>query len=235
MVGELNITSIASMENYNQTTVAIADDESLFRKGLIHVLNDMSNIKVTIEAGNGQELIDKLDYGNQLPDVLLLDMKMPIMDGISTTKILQKKYPSINIIILSTHFKKSFILNMIELGAASYLPKDTDPEELEKTIKEVDRNGFYYNQQVLDYIRENMIKPRLGNRQFNLSITSRETDVLELICNQYTTNEIAETLFISPRTVEGHRKNMLAKLDCKNTAGLVVYALENNLVKIKPQ
>ncbi len=235
MVGELNIPSIASMENYNQTTVAIADDESLFRKGLIHVLNDMSNIKVTIEAGNGQELIDKLDYGNQLPDVLLLDMKMPIMDGISTTKILQKKYPSINIIILSTHFKKSFILNMIELGAASYLPKDTDPEELEKTIKEVDRNGFYYNQQVLDYIRENMIKPRLGNRQFNLSITSRETDVLELICNQYTTNEIAETLFISPRTVEGHRKNMLAKLDCKNTAGLVVYALENNLVKIKPQ
>lgn len=223
------------MDNYNNITIAITDDEALFRKGLGLVIEDMDGIDVIIEAGHGQELLDKLNHGTHLPDILLLDMKMPIMDGIATTKALQKKYPSIHVIILSTHFKKSFILNMIELGAASYLPKDTDPSELEKTIKEVDKNGFYYNRKVMDYIRENITKPKTGNRQFNLSITTREIDVLELICNQNTTTEIAEQLFISPRTVEGHRKNMLAKLDCKNTAGLVVYALENNLVKIRPQ
>ena len=180
--------------------IAIADDEKLFREGLKLVIDSLPDIDILIEAANGQELLDQLDDHNDLPDVLLLDMQMPVMDGVKTTQSLHKRYPSIHIIILSTHFKKSFILNMIEMGASSYLGKDTDPDELSKTIREVVKNGFYYNQNVIQYIRDNVSTKKKNSPTFSISITSREKDVLELICNQYTTTEIADKLYIIETT-----------------------------------
>ena len=214
--------------------VAIADDEALFRKGLRLLIEDFMEIEVTLEAANGQELIHKLNRATAIPDVLLLDMKMPKLDGIETTKYLQKKFPKIKIIILSTHFKKSFVLHMIELGAASYLPKNTNPAEFERAMKEVVTKGFYYSDEVMAIVREDMISKRRIRSKVSLNnqISSRELEILELICNQYTTSEIASKLFISPRTVDGHRNNLLSKLSCKNTAGLVAYAMQNEIVKI---
>ncbi len=218
----------------NMINVAIADDEALFRKGLKLLIEDFMDIDVILEASNGQELIQKLHRTTVLPNVLLLDMKMPKLDGIETTKYLQRQYPSVKIIILSTHFKKSFVLHMIELGAASYLPKNTEPNEFERAMLEVVDNGFYYTNEVMGIVREDMIsKNRVRSRvSMNNHISSRELEILELICNQYTTSEIAGKLYISPRTVDGHRNNLLSKLSCKNTAGLVAYAMQNEIVKI---
>lgn len=217
--------------------LALADDEALFRKGMKLLLEDYEGISVVLEAQDGAQLLELLHQVTRLPDVLLLDMKMPNMNGVDTAKALQEKFPGIKIIVLSTYFSKAFIVNMIELGAGAYLPKNATPDEVVATIREVYTNGFSYNQAVLEVIRDNMTqksKPKMP-LSFGVEITSREKEILQLICEEYTTGEIAEKLFISPRTVDGHRNNLLEKLGCKNVAGLVVYAIQHQLVKINPE
>lgn len=216
--------------------LAIADDEALFRKGMTALIEDFKGIQVLLEASNGRELLEKLEVADQIPHVLLLDLNMPELNGIETAKILHKDYPDIKIIVLSTYFSKAFVINMIEIGAASYLPKNALPEEVEQTIQEVMQKGFSYNDAVMGIIRENMMqktRPKIKT-PFQISLTNREQEVLQLICEQYTTSEIAKKLFISTRTVEGHRNNLLQKLGCKNTAGLVVFAIQYQLVQISP-
>ena len=217
--------------------LALADDEALFRKGMKLLLEDYEGLSVVLEAQDGEQLLQQLHQATSLPDVLLLDMKMPNLNGVETAKVLQENFPSIKIIVLSTYFSKAFIVNMIELGAGAYLPKNTTPDEVVATIREVYNNGFSYNQAVLEVIRDNMLqksKPKMP-LSFGVEITSREKEILQLICEEYTTGEIAEKLFISPRTVDGHRNNLLEKMGCKNVAGLVVYAIQHQLVKINPE
>ena len=217
--------------------LALADDEALFRKGMKLLLEDYEGISVVLEAQDGEQLLQQLRQAPTLPDVLLLDMKMPNLNGVETAKVLQENFSSIKIIVLSTYFSKAFIVNMIELGAGAYLPKNATPDEVVATIREVYNNGFSYNQAVLEVIRDNMLqksKPKMP-LSFGVDITSREKEILQLICEEYTTGEIAEKLFISPRTVDGHRNNLLEKLGCKNVAGLVVYAIQHQLVKINPE
>lgn len=212
--------------------VAIADDEALFRKGMMLLLNAYENLNVHLEAENGQDLLDQLEEAETFPDVLLLDLKMPQMNGIEVAKIIRERYPQLKIIVLSTHFSRAFIINMIELGAGAYLPKNSVPEEVYTTIQAVYANGFHYNNEVLAIIRENMISKKKPKAHFPFELTAREKEILELICKQYTTPEIANQLYISPRTVDGHRNNLLSKLNCKNVAGLVVFALQNEVVEL---
>jgi DNA-binding NarL/FixJ family response regulator len=215
--------------------LAIADDEVLIRKGLALVIQDFEGIELIMEAGNGQELLDQLALGKVVPNVVILDLRMPVLDGIETAKKLSADYPDIRIIILSTYFSKAFVLNMLEIGAAAYLPKNTDPDEMEQTIRGVVEKGFYYNEAVMSIVRENLMskkKPALPG--FEIALTKREKEVLQLICEQYTNAEIADKLFISTRTVEGHRNNLLQKLNCRNTAGLVAVAIRRELITIDP-
>lgn len=217
--------------------VALADDEALFRKGIALLLSDYNDLQIVLEAADGEDLIQQLRTMSALPDVLLLDMKMPNVNGVEASKRLREEFPDIKIIVLSTYFSKAFIINMIELGAGAYLPKNATPDEVVATIREVYQNGFSYKQAVLEVIRENMIqktKPKIPS-SFDIELTAREREVLQLICEEYTTPEIAEKLYISPRTVDGHRNNLLEKLGCKNVAGLVVYAIQYQLVKINPE
>jgi len=216
-------------------SIAIADDEALFRRGMKLILNDYSRLEVDIEAENGVDLLEQLSLATTVPDVLLLDLKMPKMNGIETAKVLQKEYPTIKTIVLSTHFSRAFIINMIELSAVAYLPKNSQPTEVVETIEAVNENGFYYNSQVLAIIRENLISKKKPKAQFSIDLTAREKEVLQLICEQNTAPEIAEKLFISPRTVDGHRNNLLLKLDCRNVAGLVVFALQHEIVQMPLQ
>ena len=216
----------------NNITIAIADDEALFRQGMRLILNSYENLEVKLEAENGVDLLEKLGAAESLPDVLLLDLKMPEMNGVEAAKVIRERYPDLKFIVLSTHFSRAFIINMIELGAAAYLPKNSEPEEVVETIQAVYSKGFHYNNEVLAVIRENMVTKNIPKAQFSTELSSREKEILQLICEQYTTPEIASKLFISPRTVDGHRNNLLAKLDCKNVAGLVVFALQNEVVKI---
>ncbi len=216
----------------NTISIAIADDEMLFRKGIKLILDDYPKLQIQLEAEDGLDLLDKLTTSETLPDILLLDLKMPKMNGIEVAKIIQKKYPTIRTIVISTHFSRAFIINMVELAAVAYLPKNSQITEVVNTIKAVYKNGFYYNNEVLGIIRESIISKKKPKAKFSLELTNREQEVLQLICEQHTAPEIAEKLFISARTVDGHRNNLLEKLNCRNVAGLVVFALQHQLVEI---
>ncbi|WP_430408842.1 response regulator [Kordia sp.] len=216
--------------------IAIADDEALFRAGISFILTRVKNFEIVFEAENGADLIEKLKTQPR-PDVVLMDLKMPLLNGVESTKILQKEYPEIKVIAVTSYDGKSFITNMIDVGASSYLLKNTSPKVVVHTINEVFVKGFYYDERVLKIIHENLLSAkskRIKSDLDNNLLTKREKEILELICNQYTTNEIADKLFISPRTVEGHRNNLLLKTESKNVAGLVIYGIQKKLIELSP-
>jgi DNA-binding NarL/FixJ family response regulator len=210
----------------------LADDEELFRKGISFLLQRQENIEILYEANNGNEVIEYLKSNSIHPDIILMDLKMPLLNGVETTKLIYKDFPSIKIIALTSYNTKSFIANMIEIGAASYIVKNSSPEDMITTIWQVIDKGFYYNDEVLNVIQENLISNSNRKNIFfeEVILTKREREILELICYQNSTQQIAEKLFISPRTVEGHRNSLLLKTDSQNSAGLVVFAIQNKIV-----
>ncbi|MFB9077021.1 response regulator [Flavobacterium procerum] len=214
----------------NAVKIALVDDEVLFRKGIAFLLQREENIEILFEASNGEELILQLNQKETKPDIIIMDLKMPILNGVEATKIIRKSFPDIKIIALTSYDTKSFIANMIQVGAVAYLIKNTTPKDLIKTINEVAQKGFYYNENVLKTIQETIVSPKnsRGGLETNF-LSSREVEILQLICQQKTTAEIAEHLFLSPRTVEGHRNNLLLKTESRNIAGLVVYAIQNEI------
>ncbi|EDM43578.1 two-component response regulator [unidentified eubacterium SCB49] len=213
--------------------IAIADDELLFRQGLRAILSKHDDINILFDASDGKELVDELNTAKVKPEIIITDLKMPEMDGVQATKIILDTYPDIKVIALTSYFTKPFIVNMIAIGAVAYLAKNSTPALMVKTIREVHTNGFYYDEKVFGYIKNGANK---RNTSINLSgfnqnmLSKRELEVLELICQQFTTVEIGEKLYISRRTVEVHRNNLLLKTDVKNVAGLVIYAIQHNLV-----
>lgn len=211
--------------------IVLADDEELFRRGIAFLLQRERNIEIVFEATNGSELINYLKQNDNYPDIILMDLKMPGINGVEATKIIHKEFPVIKIIALTSYNTKSFIANMIDVGASSYLVKNATPEEMIFTINEVVDKGFYYNEMVLDVIKENRLSARVSYFE-GITLTSREQEVLTLLCQQLNTVEIAEKLFLSPRTVETHRNNLLLKTGSKNIAGLVVYAIQSKIIFI---
>lgn len=212
--------------------IVLVDDEVLFRKGILFLLDREEKVQVVYEAANGAELLTYLQQATVLPDIVITDLKMPLLDGVEVTKILSKDFPEIKIIALTSYDSGTFIKNMIDIGASSYIVKNASPQELVTTIREVADKGFYYNDNVLKIIQEDSSSTSKKNRNTltNHFLTNREVEVLQLICEQKTTAEIADDLSISPRTVEGHRNNLLLKTESKNIAGLVVFAIQNNIV-----
>jgi len=210
--------------------IALVDDEVLFRKGISFLLQREENIEIVFEASNGEELISILDKNEVKPDIIVMDLKMPVLNGVEATKIIRKAFPEIKIIALTSYDSKSFIANMIQVGAVAYLIKNTTPKDLIRTINEVAQKGFYYNENVLKTIQETIVSSKNTKGNLETSFLSpREIEILQLICQQKTTSEIAEHLFLSPRTVEGHRNNLLLKTESRNIAGLVVYAIQNEI------
>lgn len=214
-------------------TIVLVDDEVLFRKGLAFILDREPNFTILHEASDGQELISFLQSTDKLPDVVITDLKMPIINGVEATKFIHKEFPEVKIIALTSYDTKSFVANMIDIGAVSYLLKSASPVELITTINEVATKGFYYSDYVRKIIKEVVLSGNKVKSSLDKSLLSeREIEVLQLICEQKNATEIGELLFISPRTVEGHRTNLLLKTDSRNVAGLVVYAIQNELVKL---
>lgn len=210
--------------------IALVDDEVLFRKGIAFLLQREENIEILFEASNGEELVNKLHNNDVKPDIIIMDLKMPVLNGVEATKIIRKSFPDIKIIALTSYDTKSFIANMIQVGAVAYLIKNTTPKDLIRTINEVNRKGFFYNENVLKTIQETIVSSKNSKGNLETSFLSpREIEILQLICQQKTTTEIAEHLFLSPRTVEGHRNNLLLKTESRNIAGLVVYAIQNEI------
>jgi DNA-binding NarL/FixJ family response regulator len=213
--------------------IVVADDEDLFRSGISYLL--MANdFDVIYEASNGKDLTDFLQNASQYPDVVLMDIKMPLLNGVEATKQIATQYPDIKIIALSSYITSTFISNMLQVGAASYIPKNASPEEMITTINKVVEIGYYYNDFMRQHISQDKLKTVVNSKTIfddNL-LTKREYEILLLICKQKSATEIANLLELSPRTVEGHRNNLLIKTESKNVAGLVVYALRNKLISL---
>jgi DNA-binding NarL/FixJ family response regulator len=210
--------------------IILVDDEALFRAGLKSLLCDFGNFEIIQEAENGKDLIDNLNKEN-IPDLILLDLSMPVMDGVDTLKALLNINDNYKIAILSSHYDQGLIVKMIELGAVSFFAKNEDPEKLIEGIKNIIERGFHYTDYIVRLLRDRMV---YGQSKFTSldDISSREKEVLLKICEQKTAKEIAEELFISPRTVEGHRTKLLEKTNSRNIVGLIIFAVERGIFKI---
>jgi two-component system response regulator NreC len=239
MIGK-NINIVIRFElNMSILRVGLIEDQILFRKGMKAIIHEWKEMDVTLEACNGIEAVTMLEEIKVHPDVLLLDLTLSAdgteaLNGIDLTIHIRSAYPGIRILILSVHQHEDYIAHLIELGAHGYLVKDTDPEEVRTAIHAVYEKGFYLNERTMKAIQHGLSKKKASKMPFAASanLTSREKEILDLVCRQLTTEEIAEKLYISVKTVNGHRYNLLQKTGVRNTAGLVVFALKNDLVNI---
>lgn len=210
--------------------VAIADDHKIFRKGVILSLKPYHNIEFVLEAENGEELIQGVAKAN--PDIILMDLKMPVKDGIETTKYLNKHFPAIRILILTMYEDERFVGHLMDSGANGYLLKSTDPEEIKQGIMDVMRTGFYLN----NFVNRVLIKKNYARQKFNpnlnneIVISEREKEVLSLVCLEYTAQEIAQKMEISARTVEAIKDRLMERFGVKNSVGLVFFAMKNSLI-----
>ena len=218
------------MSEANQIRVAIADDHKIFRKGVILSMRQYTQIKFVMEADNGEELVAKIPESQ--PDVVLCDLRMPVKDGIDTTKIIAKNFPHIRVIILTMYEDERFVGHLMDCGAAGYLLKSTDPAEIKKAIYDVVKTGFYLNPFVNKVlIRKNYSKQKFSpNLSTEIVLSEREKEVLTLVCMEFTAAEISTKMGISPRTVEAIKDRLMERFGVKNSVGLVFYAMKNQLI-----
>lgn len=218
----------------NTITLALADDEVLFLNGLKAIFEQHPHFSVAITANDGGELLAKLEgQSRDIPDIVLLDLRMKGMDGVETAQQLRQIYPELKVIILSSHYRESFIGYMLKLKVNAFLPKNIDPGTLMEVLEKVHTMGLYFTPQQMQSLQEELSlgkKPMPPQLNPDDALTPRELEVLKLICDQHTNAEIAEKLFISVRTVEGHRNKLLLKAGVKNTVGLVLFALFHNFI-----
>lgn len=209
--------------------IIIADDHQLFIDGIKSIIKSIKNLEISAEVNNGKQLLEHLS--KQGCDVILMDINMPDMDGIEATKEVKKRYPNIKIIMLTMYSSRDYIEKLLRVGADGYILKNTGKEELQKAIETVHQGESYFSAEVTERIMEGLQKKKSAEKNsFMVELTEREIDVLKLIVQELTTSEIAEKLFISTHTVETHRKNLISKLNVRNIAGLVKYAMQNGLV-----
>lgn len=208
--------------------VIIADDHQMFIDGIKSLLVNEKGIKVAGQALNGKEVIALLE--KEPADIVLLDVNMPEMDGIEATKLIRQRFPSVKILMLTMYNNHEFVFGLMNAGASGYILKNTGRTELLDAIKSVNEGKTFYSKEVTETILQNFSKKPAEQRVEAAHLTEREKDVLKLIAQEYNTQEIAAELFISTNTVETHRKNLLSKLQAKNIAGLVKFAIQTGLV-----
>jgi DNA-binding NarL/FixJ family response regulator len=206
--------------------IALVDDHRLFRSGIAALINNFNGYHVLFEAGNGQELIQKISPKLK-PDIVLLDINMPKMDGITTAQWLRTNYPGIHIIVLSMFEDAEKVLSMIKIGVKGYLLKDAEPHEFEQALNRVAQNEVYYPQFVTRYLINNFNK-----QAEQVKLNTRELEFLRLAGTELTYKEIASQMCISARTVDGYRDQLFEKLQIKSRVGLVLYAIKNNLINL---
>jgi DNA-binding NarL/FixJ family response regulator len=210
--------------------VYIADDHTLFRKAMVNLLRTFSRVNEVKDAENGKELLELVK--KEPPQVAVVDLQMPIMDGVEACEILVKKFPDVKVIMLTMHDSEKYILHMVELGVHAFLLKNTEPEELERAIYTVYDKDFYHNDLVANVLRKS-IREQLEARRpefSRISLTDREKEILHLICKEMTIREIALHLNISENTVRNHRVNLMEKIGTDNAIGLVRFAYESGLL-----
>lgn len=206
--------------------IAIVDDHSLFRNGLWTMLNEYDRFELLFEASNGYELLEKLTVFT--PDVIMLDIEMPEMNGIDATIVLKQKYPKIKILPLSMHDNEQYVIHLMQLGANGYLLKDSGVETVADAIISVVETGYYFN----DYTSKAVLQQLVNNNTINPAFNSKalsptEIEIVKLICCELSNEEIAKRLNSNPRLVRAYYKNILTKIGARNRAGIVLYAIKN--------
>jgi DNA-binding NarL/FixJ family response regulator len=220
------------MKQYDPTRpikVAIADDHALFRAGVKTALSVRKDIEMIAEADNGMQLLNLLKHVE--PDVILLDIQMPLMDGISTLPEIRKLYPEIKVIILSMHNDHSMISKLMEVGANSYLTKNSDSETIYQAIKTCFEQEFFFNDLTNKALLSGLRTKKTDHAPEDIQLNDKELRILKLMCEEKTTKEIADIVDISPRTVEAIRDKLKTKTGAKSMAGLVMYAVKNKLLE----
>lgn len=212
--------------------VLIADDHEIFRDGFKLMLSRNKHVELIGEAENGREL---LHMARELqPDVIITDIKMPIMDGIEATRQIKADLPRIGIIGLSMFDEEEQIMEMLDAGASGYLLKNADKEEVQEAIRQVYMEKTYYCKSTSKKLATLVARSRhAGPRQEKIDFNDREIEIIQLICEEFTNKEIADRLYMSVRTVEGYRQRLIERMQVKNTAGLVIYAIQHDLYQPK--
>ena len=210
--------------------IAIADDFKIFRDGLKVGISLDANLEVLVEADNGEELMTSLV--KQPVDVILMDLKMPLMDGMEATREVRKKFPDIKVLVVTMYDDDKFIIHLMENVANGYLLKNAVPDEIIRAIYAVVETGYYFNDLVNKALLKKLVlkgnlKPSFNN---NIDFSERELEVLKLICEEKTAAEIGKEIFLSPRSVEGIRERLIDKIGVRNTAGLVIFALKQGII-----
>jgi len=209
-------------------TIGIVDDHQLFLKSLISLIEKFSDVEIVLEALSGEKLLSKLDTMSSVPDIILLDVNMPIMDGAKTAQAISKKYPNIKLVALSMKDDDTSIINMIKAGCCAYLLKDIHPDELEKALGEIHKHG-YYNADVANVNYRRLI---LKTKEEAVVFSEREMTFLKLSCSDLTYKQIAAEMSLSERTIDGYRESLFEKLKVQSRVGMVLEALRRGLVAL---
>ncbi len=211
--------------------VAIADDHKIFRDGIKMALSGKEYLRIIWEAEDGKDLVHKMKI--KLPDVLLMDIRMPEMDGVNAISLLRKEYEQVKIIVLTMYDDQEMISKMMEMGANAYLTKTTDPEEIYNAILTCMNDDFYFNDLVNKAVMMKLQSKKSVRQYFPnpIKMSEKELKILKLISEDKTTEEISKEVFLSPRTIETIRQTMKTKVGAKTIAGLVIYAMRNKLIE----
>ncbi len=217
----------------DKKTIAIVDDHAMFRKGLMALINLFPNYKVLFDAANGKDFINQINK-NQIPDIVLLDITMPEMDGYATAEWIHNNYPDIKILALSTMDSETAIIKMIRSGAKGYVLKDAEPSELQTAFDEVLSRGYFYNELVSRKVLNavNHLTETKNTTATFANLTPREIEFLKYTCTEMAYKEIADKMHLSVRTVEGYRDSLCEKLDLKSRVGLAMYAIKNGIASL---
>ena len=213
--------------------IALADDHKIFRDGIKMALSDKSDLKMLWEAEDGKDMMHKISI--KKPDVLLMDIRMPEMDGINAIQLIRKEYEDIRIIVLTMYDDQQMISKMMEMGANAYLTKTTDPEEIYEAILTCMNDDFYFNELVNKAVMGRLMQKKNVRQIYGtdtpVQFNEKELKILHLLADDMTTEEISKVIFLSPRTIETIRQNMKAKVGAKTIGGLIVYAMRNKLIE----
>jgi len=216
----------------NRIKIALAEDHQLVRQGMVSLLKDEDDFNVVFDVSNGSELLDAITH--QEVEIILLDLNMPVISGQQALKIISERHPNIKVIIVSSHYSDEFIWEAVKIGARGFLPKNSDIEEVVNAIRSVDKLGYYFDDKLSKEAFAKISKQdAYTSHSIKHILSEREVDVLKLVCEGKKIKEISDLLFISPKTVETHRRNICEKTESKNIAGMIVFALRNGFYKIE--
>lgn len=210
--------------------VFIVDDHEIFRNGLKMVIEKLKYIEIAGEATDGKMFLEMLN--NNKADIVLMDIEMPAINGIEATKKALEKYPGLKIIALTMFGDDDYVQNMLDAGVKGFLMKNINKETLDKALQTVHNGGNYYSEELFEFFTKQLTKEKEPDKKDILHLTRREKEILQLLCEGLSNKEIADALFVSERTVLGHKTNLLTKTDTKNSLSLMAYAIKNKLVVI---